>query len=351
MTLGEPPGRVLQAQLSRDAPEHPERDGMRRLSVVIPNYNYERFVGEAIESALALDWPDVEVIVADDGSTDSSLDVIRRYEPRITVLPGVNSTQRVAVNRALGVVTGDVVIILDSDDVLPPDLPRHLARVWTPETSKVQFLMQPIDADGNAAGPRSPRYGGSPSQLRDWMVRTSAYPTPPGSGNAYARWFIDLLAPVDQRVGNASDSALLAAAPLLGDVITVPDVVVGYRRHDANDSNLLRDTTRFAREIARARARWQFAVRVAPSMRLSESSLGRSRELLQMRVAARAARPHDEASLPGDGWLRMAWDALRSPFHPGPEPVRTRALIALWSLSTLLAPRRLAMRLLRARYR
>lgn len=324
---------------------------MRRLSVVIPNYNYERFVGEAIESALALDWPDVEVIVTDDGSTDSSLEVIRRYEPRITVLAGVNSTQRVAVNRALAVVTGDVVIILDSDDVLPPDLPEHLARAWTPETSKVQFLMQPIDADGNAAGPTSPRYSGSPTQLRDWMVRTSAYPTPPGSGNAYARWFIDLLTPADQRLGNASDSALLAAAPLLGDVMVVPEVVVGYRRHDANDSNLLGDTTRFGREIARARARWRFAAQVAPSLRLSESALRRSRELLQLRVAARAARPHDRAVLPGDGGFLMAWDALRSPFHPGPERIQTRMLIAIWSLATLVVPQRLAMRLLRARYR
>lgn len=324
---------------------------MDRLSVVIPNYNYERFVGAAIESALALDWPDVEVIVADDGSTDSSLDVIRRYEPRITVLAGVNSTQRVAVNRALEVVTGDVVIILDSDDVLPPELPQHLARAWTAETSKVQFLMQPIDADGNAAGPKSPRYGGSPTQLREWMVRTSAYPTPPGSGNAYARWFVDLLAPIDQQTGDFSDSALLAAAPLLGDVIVVPEVSVGYRRHDGNDSNLLRDTARFGREIARARARWQFAMAVAPSVGASESPLRRSRELLQLRVAARAARPDDQPVLAGDKWLRMAWDALRSPLHPGPEPVRTRALIAAWSLSTLIAPRHLATRLLEARYR
>ena len=57
-----------------------------RLSVVIPNYNYARFVGDAIDSALGLDWPHVEVIVVDDGSTDGSRAVIEAYGPRITAL-------------------------------------------------------------------------------------------------------------------------------------------------------------------------------------------------------------------------------------------------------------------------
>ena len=72
---------------------------MRRLSVVITNYNYARFVGEAIDSALALDWDDVEVVVVDDGSTDESLQVIAGYADRVRVLATENSGQRVAANR------------------------------------------------------------------------------------------------------------------------------------------------------------------------------------------------------------------------------------------------------------
>ncbi|HEX2672355.1 MAG TPA: glycosyltransferase family A protein, partial [Polyangiaceae bacterium] len=56
------------------------------VSVVIPNFNYARFVGQAIESALALDFPNVEVIVVDDGSTDDSRDVIERYRGRVTIV-------------------------------------------------------------------------------------------------------------------------------------------------------------------------------------------------------------------------------------------------------------------------
>ena len=58
--------------------ETPQTTSMKKLSVIIANFNYGQFVAAAIESALAVDWPDVEVIVIDDGSTDDSLAVIRR---------------------------------------------------------------------------------------------------------------------------------------------------------------------------------------------------------------------------------------------------------------------------------
>ena len=63
---------------NRGAGRTPQSTRMSRLSVVIANFNYSQVVAAAIESALAVDWPDVEVIVIDDGSTDDSLAVIRR---------------------------------------------------------------------------------------------------------------------------------------------------------------------------------------------------------------------------------------------------------------------------------
>ena len=57
--------------------------GPLRVSIVIDSYNYARYLGAAIESALRQTHPDAEVIVVDDGSTDGSRDVIGRYEGRI----------------------------------------------------------------------------------------------------------------------------------------------------------------------------------------------------------------------------------------------------------------------------
>jgi glycosyltransferase involved in cell wall biosynthesis len=325
---------------------------VKRLSVVIANYNYERYVAAAIESALALRWDDVEVVVVDDGSTDGSRAVIERYADRVAVLLTENATQRVAANRGYARCTGDVVVFLDSDDLLPPDMPSLLAAVWSPAVSKAQFRMQRIDEAGMAIGTPFPEFRQvpTPEDIRRWASATSAYPTPPGSGNAYARSFLDRIFPVGAGVGDAADSACLAAAPFFGDVVTVPEVV-GYRRHGANDSNLMADVGRFPREVERARHRWRFAQGACGNnaAEIDERPLFRSRELLQLRVAARrvapAARP-----LPGDGPARMLRDAVLAPFQAGPEPLRRRVVIAGWCVATLVAPERVARRLLASRY-
>ena len=326
--------------------------GLRRLSVVIANYNYEQFVGAAIESALALEWPDVEVVVVDDGSTDGSRSVIARYADRVRTVLLENGGQRAAANRGFAESTGDVVVFLDSDDLLPADLPAHVAAHLTPKVSKVQFQMQRIDVDGNAVGSPFPDFDlvPTPGQVRSWVARTSAYPTPPGSGNAYARWFLEAIFPVGPEVGDFIDSACLAAAPFLGDVVSVPGVRIGYRQHGENDSNLLKVPARFGREVERARNRWLYAQRLRGiDGSTDESALFRSRELLQLRVAACRTTPTPPA-LPGDGRARMLLDSIRAPFQPGPERISRRVLVAGWSLATLVAPRALAHRLVATRY-
>ena len=107
----------------------------------------------------------------------------------------------------------------------------------------------------------------SPADIRRWAARTTAYPTPPGSGNAYARWFLDRILPLGPDIGDFADSGCLAAAPFFGDVVSVPEVVVGYRRHDANDSDLLKDDRRFPRERASEAAAAVLEERKAGSVR------------------------------------------------------------------------------------
>ena len=326
---------------------------MRRLSIVITNYNYEQYLGTAIKSALDLRWDDTEVIVVDDGSTDGSRAVIEGFGNRVRVLLTENASQRVAANRGYAMSTGDVVVFLDSDDVLPPDLPVRLAEAWSPSVSKVQFQMQRIDESGHSIGDPFPQFRPVPTSadIRRWVTTTSAYPTPPGSANAYARWFLDRIFPLQPEVGDASDSACLAAAPFLGEVVSVPDVVVGYRQHSANDSDLTKDDFRFPREVARARARWRFARQTVGELadQVDEGPLFRSRELLQLRIASRRVAPQARP-LPKDNWVRMLLDSVRSPFQIGPESFSRRVLVSAWCLAMLVVPSRGVRRLLTARY-
>ncbi|WP_445147920.1 glycosyltransferase family 2 protein [Baekduia sp. Peel2402] len=99
---------------------------MPRVSVVITSYNYGRHLGQAVESVLAQTLTDLEVLVVDDGSTDDTLEVARRYEaadPRVTVIAQENSGQpAIPRNRATERAVGEYVLCLDADDHLAPDV-------------------------------------------------------------------------------------------------------------------------------------------------------------------------------------------------------------------------------------
>jgi glycosyltransferase involved in cell wall biosynthesis len=88
------------------------------VSIVILCHNYGRFLGEAIESALAQTHQPVEVIVVDDGSTDHSVEVARRYPVQLITQP--NRGVCVAGNTGFAAATGDYVLRLDADDRLTP---------------------------------------------------------------------------------------------------------------------------------------------------------------------------------------------------------------------------------------
>ncbi|MDB4772861.1 glycosyltransferase [Verrucomicrobiales bacterium] len=88
------------------------------MSVVIPCYNGEEYVGDAIESALRQTHRHIEVIVVDDGSTDRSLDVIRSFGDLIRCETGPNCGGCAARNLGVSIAQGEYIQFLDSDDLL-----------------------------------------------------------------------------------------------------------------------------------------------------------------------------------------------------------------------------------------
>ncbi len=92
-----------------------------RVSAIIPTYNRAAQVTRAIDSALAQTWPDVEVVVTDDGSHDNTLEVLARYGARIRVVAQHNQGLSAARNAAINAATGEFIAILDDDDEWLPD--------------------------------------------------------------------------------------------------------------------------------------------------------------------------------------------------------------------------------------
>jgi len=113
------------------------------ISVIIPAYNHEQFIGAAVESVLGQTWTDLELLVIDDGSTDRTGAIVQGYkDSRLTYLYQENQDAFNTINRGLGLARGDFVAILNSDDVYALDRLERL--VATQGQSGAQCLFTDV---------------------------------------------------------------------------------------------------------------------------------------------------------------------------------------------------------------
>jgi glycosyltransferase involved in cell wall biosynthesis len=97
------------------------------ISVIIPAYNRAHTVAETVDSVLGQTYTNLEVIVVDDGSTDNTKEILRRYGGRIKNIQQMNAGQMVARNRGIAESQGEIVTFLDSDDIwMPTCVERHV---------------------------------------------------------------------------------------------------------------------------------------------------------------------------------------------------------------------------------
>lgn len=102
---------------------------MRSVSVIIPTYNYSRFIAEAIQSVLDQTMPPAEIVVVDDGSTDDTANVVRQFAPAVKYVRQENAGVCAARNRGVQESNGELLAFLDADDIyLPASLEKQVAR-------------------------------------------------------------------------------------------------------------------------------------------------------------------------------------------------------------------------------
>ena len=323
-------------------------------SVIIANHNYEAYLRQAIDSALAVDWPNIEVIVVDDGSTDGSRSIIESYGSRISAVCLPKSSQLDARNHGFSISRGDIISFLDSDDLLDPSIMRRLMSVWNDQVSKVQVQMGAIDANGNNLHSDFPRYEVVPTadECRRWSLGTSSYPTPPGSGNIYARWYLERIFPLDHSCGDATDSCCVTAAPLIGNVITIPEVLAFYRVHGKNLGAISElQPRRLHRQIIRAQQCFEYMKRIALPAGLSVTALGPhfSLHYLMYRAASFRVSPLDHP-IRDDNKFLIVRDAFRAALMPQGFSLSSRALILVWVCGVMWAPSAAAYWLMRIRF-
>ena len=212
----------------------------RSVSIIVNNFNYERYVGAAIESALSQTRP-AQVIVVDDASTDGSRGIIAAFGDRIeAVLKTTNGGQASAMNEGLRVATGDVVIFLDSDDLLAPHAVETLLAKWRPGTAMAQYPLTIIDANGTHLGVYpDPPSGLAEGDVRSELLATGSFVTTVTTGLAFTRSALASVTPIPvQPFTFAADGYLTRAVAFRGTVQRLDALLGFYRKHGRNDSDV-----------------------------------------------------------------------------------------------------------------
>ncbi|MGF7236919.1 MAG: glycosyltransferase family 2 protein [Frankia sp.] len=124
------------------------------ISVVVPVYNGEEFIRQAVESVLGQEGVDLELVVVDDGSLDDTVKIVTGYsDPRVRLVTQSRLGVAAARNQAIKEAKGDVIAFLDHDDRwLPGKLSIQLAMLQTPGVAAVGCLMNYINAKGRLLG-------------------------------------------------------------------------------------------------------------------------------------------------------------------------------------------------------
>ncbi len=318
-----------------------EKKSLPLVSIIIDNYNYGRFIQDAIESALNQAYPNIEVIVVDDGSTDNSREIISRYASAgvVKAVLKENGGQASAMNAGFEISRGDLVMFLDSDDVLKPQAIEAAVKAWHPGVSKIQWRLEGVDAELKPTGMFYPPAGRRmPSgNLRTLVNRWLEYTAPPQSGNAYSRVFLDQAMPIpemDFLMG--ADGPLVLASPFFGLIVSVDEVLGYYRRHKPYNMNRALSDVRF--RLTTISAVKRYLENVVPGLKLPTYSGVSEERYIMIYCAIERCGGFTYFKKLSLG-LHGAMDSLAFPFF---KTGRKRILSVLWFITIGVLPRKLA---------
>ncbi len=208
------------------------------VSIIITSYNFEDFVGSAIDSALAQTHREREVIIVDDGSTDGSRGVIERYRdrPGVTTILQQNGGQASAMNAGFAASRGDIVVFLDADDRLKPEAAETVVAHWEPGLSHCQYVLEIIDADDRVVGLHPLAQRMEQGDMHWKLVVGGFFWFMPTSGNAFARQALARIFPIPAEAWRiCADVYINALSTAHGPVRNIDKSLGYYRVHNRNN--------------------------------------------------------------------------------------------------------------------
>ena len=205
------------------------------VSVIIPNYNYGRFLAECVQSVLEQTHKNIEIVVVDDGSSDGSAAVAAGFGDRVTLIVQENSGVGAARNRGAAEARGDFFAFLDADDLwFPKKVERQLEHLdGRPQSGFVTCGMEEIDLAGNVIRKMLEGQEGNCSKA---LLRHEEVVVGPGSTLMVERGLFETVGgfDTDREMHPAEDWEFSYRIAKKTAISFVPEALVRYRNHGGN---------------------------------------------------------------------------------------------------------------------
>lgn len=226
------------------------------VSIIINNYNYARFLSEAINSALDQTYPCTEIVVVDDGSTDESREIVAGYGDQIVPVLKENGGQASAFNAGVAASRGEIICFLDSDDVFLREKVAEIVSVFESHQD-IDWCFHPLRLVKDGTGMSLGVSGEGSSRkwdLRPYIKRgklpirgKEAFDAPATSGLCFTRFLLRQILPMPEATSvSISDNYIKFTAYALSKGFYLSRELALQRIH-SNNTYALRDDKRWLR--------------------------------------------------------------------------------------------------------
>lgn len=223
------------------------------ISVCIPNYNYEKFIGETIESVLAQTYENFELIIVDNGSTDSSAEIIKSYnDPRIKFYQNeTNIPVYQNINNAQKLAQGELVAVLHSDDLYEPNFLEEIVKAYEEYPSQKVFVTGVYlyhHEENKVIIQRPFSTGGLKVKLEVLLRLCKENNIGNGVNVVYHRDCLEKSGMFSDEFKYSADYDLWFRLAELYNFVYIPKILTYYRIHDSNLSHTVNKNLSMVRE-------------------------------------------------------------------------------------------------------
>ena len=208
---------------------------MIKVSVIIPAYNCDRYIEDAIASVWAQTYTDYELIIVDDGSTDNTAQVIKGYGDRINYIYQTNQGVAQARNRGLGAAKGKYIAFLDQDDFFYPEKLASQVKLMEqkPHLGMIGSGWDIVNSQGKAIDTVRPWENSRQLDIQDIIVWKPVFL----GAMLFSHAWLKQTHGFDPRLEQTPDVDLVLRLAAIGcPAYWLKDATVGYRQHESNAS-------------------------------------------------------------------------------------------------------------------